>query len=129
MNPSFPLRSHYVQPVVLVALADANGATRANSLQGCLEMSCLRRKLIVSLERSLDPARERSIKEPTDRRFDNGSMVEAIHIYKRDKDSTLKIISKYTQITRPDPCILSSSQNLVYFMVGNEWGKTYGHKY
>jgi len=29
-------------------------------------------------------------------------MVEAIHIYKRDKESTLKIISKYTQITDPD---------------------------
>src|SRR5437870_1969939 len=30
------------------------------------------------------------------------AMVEAIHIYKRDKESTLKIISKYTQITDPD---------------------------
>jgi len=72
MNPSFPLRSHYVQPVVLVALADANGATRANSLQGCLEMSCLRRKIIVSLERGLDAAGERSIKEPADRKVRAG---------------------------------------------------------
>jgi len=46
------------------------------------------------------------------------AMVEATDIYKRDKDSTLKIISKYTHITDPDPCILSSSWNLVYFMVG-----------
>jgi ABC-type nitrate/sulfonate/bicarbonate transport system substrate-binding protein len=30
------------------------------------------------------------------------AMVEAIHIYKTDKESTLKIISKYTQITNPD---------------------------
>ena len=30
------------------------------------------------------------------------AMVEAIHIYKRDKESTLKIISKYTQITDAD---------------------------
>ena len=29
-------------------------------------------------------------------------MVEAVHIYKTDKESTLKIISKYTQITDPD---------------------------
>jgi NitT/TauT family transport system substrate-binding protein len=29
-------------------------------------------------------------------------MVEAIHIYKTDKESTLKIIGKYTQITDPD---------------------------
>jgi uncharacterized protein (DUF2384 family) len=43
------------------------------------------------------------------------AMVEAIHIYKTDRESTLKIISKYTQITDRDPCILSSSQNLVYF--------------
>ena len=28
--------------------------------------------------------------------------MEAIHSYKRDKESTLKIISKYTQITDPD---------------------------
>jgi uncharacterized protein (DUF2384 family) len=27
------------------------------------------------------------------------AMVEAIHIYKTDRESTLKIISKYTQIT------------------------------
>jgi ABC-type nitrate/sulfonate/bicarbonate transport system substrate-binding protein len=57
------------------------------------------------------------------------AMVEAVHIYKTDKESTLKIISKYTQITGPDPCILSSSQNLVYFRIGNDWGKTDGHKY
>jgi NitT/TauT family transport system substrate-binding protein len=30
------------------------------------------------------------------------AMVEAIHFYKRDKDSTIKIISKYTRITDPD---------------------------
>ena len=30
------------------------------------------------------------------------AVVEAIHIYKTDKESTLKIISKYTQITDPD---------------------------
>lgn len=30
------------------------------------------------------------------------AMVEAVHIYKTDKESTLKIISKYTQITDPD---------------------------
>jgi ABC-type nitrate/sulfonate/bicarbonate transport system substrate-binding protein len=30
------------------------------------------------------------------------AMVEAIHVYKTDKESTLKIISKYTQITDPD---------------------------
>src|SRR4030095_8608176 len=30
------------------------------------------------------------------------AMVEAIHIYKTDRESTLKIISKYTQITDPD---------------------------
>lgn len=57
------------------------------------------------------------------------AMVEAIHIYETDRESMLKIISKYTQITDPDPCILSSWKNLIYFMVGNEWGKTYGHKY
>jgi hypothetical protein len=28
--------------------------------------------------------------------------VEAIHIYKTDKESTLKIIGKYTQITDPE---------------------------
>src|SRR5262249_25714594 len=44
------------------------------------------------------------------------------------KDSTLKIISKYTHITDPDPCILSSSQNLVYFMVRNKGGD-YGDRY
>ena len=30
------------------------------------------------------------------------AMVEAIHIYKTDRESTLKIIGKYTQITDPD---------------------------
>jgi hypothetical protein len=30
------------------------------------------------------------------------AMVEAIHIYKTDRESTLKIISKYTQITDRD---------------------------
>ena len=30
------------------------------------------------------------------------AMVEAIHVYKTDKESTVKIISKYTQITDPD---------------------------
>ena len=29
-------------------------------------------------------------------------MVEAIYIFKRDKESTLKIISKYTRITDPE---------------------------
>jgi len=32
------------------------------------------------------------------------AMVEAIHIYKRDKEATLKIISKYTQIRNPVVC-------------------------
>ncbi len=30
------------------------------------------------------------------------ALVEAIHIFKTDKDSTLKIISKFTRITNPD---------------------------
>jgi len=30
------------------------------------------------------------------------AIIEAIHIYKKDKESTLKIISKYTQITDPE---------------------------
>ena len=30
------------------------------------------------------------------------AMIEAIHIYKKDKEATLKIISKYTQITDPE---------------------------
>jgi len=30
------------------------------------------------------------------------AMIEAIHIYKSDRESTLKIISKYTQITDPE---------------------------
>ncbi len=30
------------------------------------------------------------------------AMVEAIHFYKKDKESTIKIISKYTRITDPD---------------------------
>lgn len=72
-------------------------------------------KYSISLERSFDPAGERSIKSPLIAKLAR-ALVEAIHVYKIDRESMLKIISKYTQITDPEPCILSSSQNLVYFM-------------
>jgi hypothetical protein len=41
-------------------------------------------------------------------------MVEAIHIYKRDKDSTSKIISKYTQITDPVHIVIVAESGLLH---------------
>ena len=34
-------------------------------------------------------------------------------------------VSARPKVTR----VLSSWKNLIYFMVGNEWGETYGHRY